>query len=237
MPHLPISASARRGRSRAGLYGDVIETLDWSAGEVLKTLKEEGLDNHTLVVFTSDNGPWHNLPDRMLQKGNEPWHTGTKGLLRGAKGGTYEGGPRVCGMARWPTVIPAGQVNADPVSSLDLFPTLAKAAGVPMPADRVYDGSDILATMQGKAPSPRHEFFYFRGRALEGVRQGSWKLRWARDGRDDLKPGEPLTPELFQLDEDPAEQYNRYAQNREVGDRLLARLRAFGAEVKADVEK
>ena len=87
MPHLPVSAPQRmRGRSRAGLYGDVIETLDWSAGEILRTVKEQGLDSNTMVIFATDNGPWHNLPRRMLQKGVEPWHTGTKNLLRGAKG-------------------------------------------------------------------------------------------------------------------------------------------------------
>ncbi len=83
MPHLPVSASSRAGKSRAGLYGDVIETIDWSAGEILRTLKEQGVDNNTLVTFASDNGPWHNLPPRMLAKGVEPWHTGTKGVAAG----------------------------------------------------------------------------------------------------------------------------------------------------------
>jgi arylsulfatase A-like enzyme len=236
MPHLPISASARfRGRSRAGLYGDVIETLDWSAGEILGALKRQGVDSDTLVIFTSDNGPWLNLPDRMLQKGNEPWHTGFKSLLRGAKGGTYEGGFRVCSIARWPGVIPRGQTSAEMASSLDLFPTLAKAAQAEMPSDRVYDGHDILPLLRGSAKSPRHEFFYFRARQLDAVREGSWKLRLAREGRTDLKPDDPLTPELFNVDDDPAEQYNRYAQNRPLGERLLERLRAFGAELKANL--
>ncbi|MDX1983994.1 MAG: sulfatase [Bryobacteraceae bacterium] len=236
MPHLPISASARfRGRSRAGLYGDVIETLDWSAGEILQTLKAQGIDQNTMVVFTSDNGPWLNLPGRMLQSGNEPWHAGTKNLLRGSKGGTYEGGIRVPCLARWPGVIPERQVNADIACTMDLFATIASAAGISLPNDRVYDGLNILPVMQGKTKSPRNVFYYFRGPMLEGVREGSWKLRFARDARSDLKPGDPITAELFDLDVDPAEQYNLYSRNRETGDRLLANLRAFAASLKANL--
>jgi arylsulfatase A-like enzyme len=235
MPHLPVSASKFRGRSRAGIYGDVIETLDWSASEILKTVKEEGLDGNTMVIFTSDNGPWHNLPDRMLQKGVEPWHTGSKGPLRGAKGSSYEGGFRVCSVARWPGTIPAGQINSDLVTSLDVLPALAKAAGVALPSDRIYDGFDIMPVLRGTAASPRREFFYFRARALEAVREGRWKLRFSRDQRSDLKPGGPITAELFHLDEDPAEMYNRYDRNREIGDRLLKKLRAFGAELNAEI--
>jgi arylsulfatase A-like enzyme len=236
MPHLPISASGRfRGRSRAGLYGDVIETLDWSAGEILKTLKETGVDENTMVVFASDNGPWLNLPPRMLQKGNQPWHAGTKNLLRGWKGNTYEGGIRVPCIARWPGVIPARRVNSDIASTLDLFATVTKAANARLPEDRVYDGMDILPVMQGAAKSPRTDFFYFRGALLEGVREGSWKCRFARDARDDLKPGEPITVELFDLDVDPAEQYNLYDSHREVGERLLKKLRAFAQELGAQL--
>ena len=234
MPHLPVSASRFRGQSRAGLYGDEIETLDWSTGEVLKTLKEQGIDGNTMVIFTSDNGPWHNLPVRMLQEGVEPWHTGSKGPLRGAKGSSYEGGFRVCSLARWPGTIPPGQTNADVVTSLDLLPTIVKAAGVSLPADRVYDGMDVMPVLRGTAKSPRNEFFYFRARAIEALREGSWKVHFARDSRDDVKAGEPITPELFNLDDDPAEMYNRYDRDRSTGDRLLKKLRAFGEELKAD---
>lgn len=225
MPHLPVSTSARfRGKSRAGLYGDVIETLDWSAGEILATLKAIGQDKNTLVVFASDNGPWHNLPPRMLQKGIEPWHTGSKGLLRGAKGETYDGGLRVPGIFRWPGVIPSEQVIMDMASTLDLFPTLARAAGASMPSDRVYDGFDLMPLLSGAGKPPRNEFFYCRGRALEAVREGQWKLRYTRQAQ-----------ELFNLDEDPAERYNLYDRHPEVAGRLLKRLRAFAAEIQADV--
>ncbi len=235
MPHLPISASKFRGTSRAGLYGDVIETIDWSAGEILRTLRQEGLDENTLVVFTSDNGPWLDLPPRMLQKGNEPWHAGFKGLLRGWKGNTYEGGVRVPCIFRWPGVIPAQPFNSDIATTLDLFPTIAGAAGARLPGDRTYDGLDMLPALQGKAKSPRNDFFYFRGSNLEAVREGSWKCRFARDARPELKAGDAITPELFNLDDDPAEQYNRYERNRDIGDRLLKKLRAFAAELKADL--
>ncbi|MCX6606098.1 MAG: sulfatase-like hydrolase/transferase, partial [Acidobacteria bacterium] len=141
MPHLPVSVPKdRQGRSRAGHYGDVIETLDWSVGEILRTLKEEGLDQSTMVVFASDNGPWHDLPARMLAEGVEPWHTGSKGLLRGSKGTSYEGGPRVPGIIRWPGTVRPGQVSQDLASTLDLLPTLLDAAQIPLPKDRVYDG-------------------------------------------------------------------------------------------------
>ncbi|MBL8221093.1 MAG: sulfatase [Bryobacterales bacterium] len=227
MPHLPISAAKFKGKSRAGLYGDVIETIDWSVGQILEAVKQAGVDSNTLIVFTTDNGPWHNLPDRMLAKGVEPWHTGSKGLLRGAKGTTWEGGQRVPCLVRWPGVIPPRQVSMDMASTLDLLPTLVKAAGGKVPDDRTYDGADLMAHWQGKAPSPRKEFFYFLGRQLQGLREGAWKCS--------LRPG--ASPELFDLDVDPAELYNRYEQNKELGDRMLAKMTAFAAELGADFAK
>jgi arylsulfatase A-like enzyme len=237
MPHLPVSApEGRRGKSRAGLYGDVIETIDWSAGRILDTVKELGLDRDTMVVFASDNGPWHNLPARMLQQGNEPWHTGTKSLLRGAKGTTYEGGPRVPGIVRYPGVVPARQVCADPASTLDLLPTLAAFAGAEMPKDRVYDGFDLGATLRGKAPSPRTTFHYFLGAQLQGIREGAWKFRYARPwAGEGATATEPPQRELFHLDHDPAEQYNVAARYPETAAKLEAKMRAFAAELKAQI--
>jgi arylsulfatase A-like enzyme len=236
MPHLPVSASSRLGKSRAGLYGDVIETIDWSAGEILRTLRETGLDSNTLVCFMSDNGPWLNLPDRMLAKENQPWHTGFKSLLRGAKGNTYEGGQRVPGIFRWPGTIPARQTNSDIAATLDLFPTVCAAAHVPLPKDRVYDGYNLLPTLRGQGPSPRNEFFYCRGNMTEAYREGSWKVRYARF-ESPLQPEDAIVPELFNLDDDPAEQYNRYDRNRALGDKMLARLRAFAAEHNTQLPK
>ncbi|MBM3784261.1 MAG: sulfatase [Acidobacteria bacterium] len=224
MPHLPISASSRLGTSRAGLYGDVIETIDWSAGEILKTLKEQKIDNNTLVVFMSDNGPWLDLPSRMLANENQPWHTGFKSLLRGHKGNTYEGGPRVPGIFRFPGTIPAAQVSADIAATIDVFPTVCTLAGVSLPTDRHYDGIDLSEFLKGRAASPRKNYFYFRGPFLEAYREGAWKVRLDKS-----------KPELFNLDDDPAEQYDRYDRNKDLGDRLLTKLRDFAKELKAQL--
>ena len=238
MPHLPVSAPAGRvGRSRAGIYGDTIETLDWSAGEIMKALRDEGLERNTMVVFCSDNGPWHNLPARMLAQGVEPWHTGTKGMLRGAKGTTYEGGIRVPGIFRWPGTIPAGQSSADLASTLDLFPTIARAAGAAVPDDRVYDGHDLLPALRSGGATPRQDFYYCLGRVLEGVREGSWKYRFARvpsdiDGAD---TGQAPAAQLFHLDWDPAEQYNLAGRYPEVAARLAAKLKRFAGEIGAQL--
>lgn len=226
MPHLPVSVPKdRQGRSRAGHYGDVIETLDWSVGEILRTLKEEGLDQNTMVVFASDNGPWHDLPSRMLAEGVEPWHTGSKGLLRGSKGTSYEGGPRVPGIVRWPGTVRPGQVSQDLASTLDLLPTILDAAQIPLPKDRVYDGKSLLPHLRDGQPSPRQEYFYHLGKVLEGVRQGPWKYR----------QGKQSPPELFHVDRDPAERYNVAPQNPDLVAKLAARLKAFAAEVHADL--
>ena len=217
MPHLPISAPAsRRGRSRAGLYGDTIETLDWSAGQILNELKSRNIDNNTLVVFASDNGPWHDLPPRMLAQGVEPWHTGSKSLLRGAKGTTYEGGHRVPFLARWPGTIPGGRISSEMVSTLDFFPTFSAAAAAKVPTDRVYDGYNLLPTLKGQATSPRDNYKYFLGADLQAIRQGPWKYRQA--GKN--------PPELFHLDFDPAEQYNVHDRNPDIAHSLASRLAA-----------
>ena len=225
MPHLPLHTSKRfRGQSRAGLYGDVIETLDWSVGKILDTLKEEGVDRDTLVVFTSDNGPWLNLPDRMLQEGNERWHAGSPGPLRGAKGSTWEGGMRVPMVARWPGTLPEGRVSGELASTLDMFPTFLRAAGAGTPDDRTIDGNDILPLLRGEASSPTDHFYYFRGRQLQAVRDGTWKLR---------QPGEGDEPRLFHLDRDPAEQYNVADGHADVVSRLQERKQAFESDVSS----
>ena len=236
MPHLPVRTSSRfRGTSRSGLYGDVIETIDWGMGEIFRTLRQQGIDRNTLVLFTSDNGPWLDLPDRMLQGGNERWHAGSKGLFRGHKGNTYEGGMRVPCIARWPGRIPRGQTSADMASTLDVFPTVAAAAGGEAPRDRVIDGQDLWPFLQGRSPSPVTEFFYCRGANLEAVRDRNWKLRLSRHSRPELQKEDPLTPELFDLELDPAEQYNRAGEQPQATERLEARLREFGEELGARV--
>jgi arylsulfatase A-like enzyme len=232
MPHLPVRTGMRfRGDSRSGLYGDVIQSLDWSTGEVLRTLHAQGVADNTLVLFTSDNGPWLDLPNRMLQEGNERWHSGSPGPLRGWKGNTYEGGMRVPGIAWWPGRIPANQVSADMASTLDVFPTALTLAGVDAPTDRVIDGENLMPFLEGRASSPVDEFFYGRSAWVEGVREGPWKLRLARHARPGLPEGEPVPPELFHLDRDPREQYNVADREPEITERLTRRLAEFAAEV------
>ncbi|HLV00884.1 MAG TPA: sulfatase-like hydrolase/transferase, partial [Acidobacteriota bacterium] len=137
MVHVPIHAAPQfRDKSRAGPYGDVVEAIDWSVGQVLKTLHEVGVVDNTLVVFTSDNGPWQNMPDRMFQ-GNviKPWHAGSAGPLRGYKATTYEGGVRVPAIIQWPSRIEGGRASADIVTAMDLYVTILKAAGAAVPSD------------------------------------------------------------------------------------------------------
>ena len=217
MPHLPLRTAGRfRGRSRAGLYGDVIEAIDWSVGAILEELERSGKADETIVIFTSDNGPWLNLPDRMLSGGVEPWHAGSPGPLRGAKHTTYEGGVRVPFIVRWPGTVPAGAVTAEMGATLDVYATLLAAAGVALPEG--CDGHDLAGLWSGKTgQSPRREFLYHRGRSVQGVRVGPWKLRTV-DG-----------DELFQLDLDPSERYNVADDNPQIVAELRRRIEQFQA--------
>jgi arylsulfatase A len=190
MPHVPIGTSEEfRGRSRAGRYGDVVEELDWSVGEVQKTLTEMKLDRNTIIVYMSDNGPWVSVGERLYDRKErgtkELGDVGWAGLLRGAKQSTWEGGVRVPAVVRWPAMIPGGRISADMVSTMDLYTTFVRAAGAAVPSDRPVDGVDILPLLRGTGPAPRSEFFYFAGANLQGVREGAWKLRVAADASAD----------------------------------------------------
>ena len=218
MPHMPVRTADRfRGRSRAGLYGDVIQTIDWSVGEVMKTLKRTGRDKNTLVIFTSDNGPWLNPPSRMLQKGNLLWHAGSPGPLSGHKGTLLEGGVRVPCILRWPGRIEAGQTSAEMAATLDLYATLVTAAGGSLPKHKI-DGHDLRPFLFGKTKwSPRKIHFYSKGRGPGAVREGPWKLH--ADGR------------LFNLDIDPAERVDRAEEKPEIATSLKAKLEAMKKEI------
>ena len=169
MPHVPIFASsAFKGTSGRGQYGDVIQELDWSVGRILATLKRQGLDEKTLVIFTSDNGPFISYGD----------HAGSAGPLREGKLTAYEGGMRMPCIMRWPGQIPAGRESAEMLATIDFVPTFAKVVGVELPKDRIIDGKDAwpLITGQPGAKSP-HDFYYFyAGQELHAVRSGKWKL-------------------------------------------------------------
>lgn len=219
MPHLPIAVpDSLAGRSRAGRYGDVIETLDWSVGEIRGALQRTGVLRNTLLVFTSDNGPWLGLPDRMLQEGVRRWDAGSPGPLRGWKGNTYEGGQRVPAIVRWPGVVQPGRVTAEPASVLDLLPTaVAAAGGVPQGA---LDGRDLRPILDGSGTLGERPFFYVNDGRVEAVRMGSWKLRMANHLKPEAERSDPPLPELFDLDEDPAERFNRADERPDLVERL-----------------
>lgn len=236
MPHLPISTTSNfLGQSEGGFYGDVIETIDWSVGEIIEALKLMGVDDNTLIIFTSDNGPWHNLPERMLQKGVKPWHQGTAGLLHGAKASTYEGGMRVPAVFNWKGHIPGGQISSEIVSTLDIFPTLVEVAGAILPEGKELDGFNILPFLQGKSASPRKDFYYFRGTILEAVREGQWKLRYSNHSKPGTSPDDPVEPELFNMKDDPGENYNKIEIYPETGNYLIEKMRFKANKVNADL--
>ncbi|MDX2033508.1 MAG: sulfatase [Blastocatellia bacterium] len=207
MPHMPLFRSKEfEGKSARGLYGDVIEELDANVGRLLETLRQMRLDRNTLVVFTSDNGPWALFDEQ----------GGSAGLLRGAKGGTYEGGMREPTIIWQPGAIKPGVIT-DIGSTLDLLPTFCALAGAAAPSDRVLDGFDLSGVLHGKGRGPRKTMFYWRGSQLYAVRHGSFKAHFITKSE---YGGEPAvthaTPELYNLDQDPSEKWNVAAQHPDV---------------------
>ncbi|MEM9828809.1 MAG: sulfatase-like hydrolase/transferase, partial [Planctomycetota bacterium] len=196
-PHIPLFASPSfQGDSRRGLYGDVLKELDASVASILDQLKASGIDNNTLVIFTSDNGPWSTFS----------YHGGSQGPLNGSKGTSWEGGFRVPAIFRMPGKIPAGTTIRDMGCGLDLLPTIATLTGATLPADRVIDGVDLSRTLLHGEPSARKQFVFYNGRDVWAARQGPWKLHLKT-----ARPKGPMThdpPILFQLDVDPSERYN-----------------------------
>jgi arylsulfatase A-like enzyme len=207
MPHMPLFRSKKfENKSARGLYGDVIEELDANVGRVLDTLRQLKLDRNTLVVFTSDNGPWGLFDEQ----------GGSAGPLRGAKGGTYEGGMREPTIFWQPGTIKHGVVM-DIGTTLDLLPTFCAMAGVPAPSDRVLDGYDLSAPLLGKGRSPRQTMFYWRGSKLYAVRHGAFKAHFITQseyGGEAAITHAP--PELYNLDHDPSEKWNVAAKHPEV---------------------
>lgn len=225
MAHLPIHTTEEfRSKSRAGFYGDVIEMLDWSVGQVLKTLEEQGIAENTIVFLATDNGPWLNLPKRMLQEGNKPWHQGSTGPLRGSKATSYEGGGRVPGMIRWPAQIPSDQVTDQLVGMPDIYRTLLEAGDGEVP-DHTLDGYNIMPFLTGSTDSaPREEYAYFRHGQLEALRVGKWKLRVVLD-----------EPQLFNLQSDPGEQFNRAEDKPEVVEDIRDRMEEVASDTGWEV--
>ena len=228
MPHVPLHVSSKfKGKSEQGRYGDVIMEIDWSVGEVMKALQQHGLEKDTLIIFTSDNGPW-------LSYGN---HAGSAGPLREGKGTCWEGGTRVPCIMRWPGHIPAGTTSADMLMTIDLFPTIAKLVGANPPAHAI-DGRDVWPLLAGTpgAKNPHDAYwFYYENNQLQAVTSGDgrWKLQLPHifrtlDGRPGGRDGIPtkyeqrklLEPELFDLETDLGEMTNVAAAHSD----LVARL-------------
>ena len=220
-PHVPLHASERfRGRSPRGLYGDVVEELDWSVGEILETLRELGLRERTLVVFTSDNGPW------LTKKLNG----GSAGPLKDGKGSTWEGGMRVPGIFWQPGTVRPGVVT-DVASTLDLLPTIAALAGAKLPEGLKIDGRDITRTLVHGDPIPERPFFYWRQLSLNAVRKGKWKLHVRTGpgyGGEQVDHDPPL---LFNIEADPSEQFNVAGDHAPIVADLLAELEAHRADI------
>jgi len=221
MAHVPINASEKfKGKSQQGLYGDVMMEIDWSVNEIMKALRAKGLEKNTLVIFTSDNGPWINF-------GN---HAGSTGGLREGKGTSYEGGQRVPCILYWKGRIEGGKISNSLISSIDLFPTIASLVGAPLPVRKI-DGISLMPILNGDySAQPRREFYYYyRKNNLEAVRIGDWKLVLPHPSRTYLKypvgkdghPGQvdenfPAEMALYDLRRDPGERYDMQHQFPEI---------------------
>jgi arylsulfatase A len=226
MPHVPLFRSPEfTDHSRRGLYGDVVEEVDWSVGQILAALRAKQLDKNTCVVFTSDNGPWLSQKD----------HGGSAGLLREGKGTTWEGGMREPTVMWWPDTIPAGTATAALGSTMDLMATFAALAGTQLPTDRVLDSIDLSAVLKGEQANPRQALFYYRAYELMAVRLGPWKVHYQKQGSYGTPP-QKLTkcepPELYHLEHDPSELYNIAKDHPQV----LARVAELVATHQSQLE-
>jgi arylsulfatase A len=224
-PHVPLHVSDRfKGKSTRGLYGDVVEEVDWSVGEVLKTLRDLGLAEQTLVVFSSDNGPWLIKNER----------GGSAGLLRDGKGSTWEGGMREPGIFWWPGTVKPG-VYRKMATLMDVLPTFAELAGAKLPTDCELDGRSLVPVLLGKGEGGAKILFYYNNAVLMAVRQGPWKahlLTRTGYGPESKKTETHDPPLLFNLCEDPSEKYNVAKDHPDVVADLMAEVQRHRAELK-----
>ena len=225
MPHVPLYVSDKfKGKSEQGLYGDVMMEIDWSVGEIIRSLEETGLIENTIVIFTSDNGPWINY-------GN---HAGSTGGLREGKGTTFEGGQRVPCLMMWKGVIPEGSISNSLASGIDILPTLAEIANAPLPTNKI-DGVSLLPILKGDLDAkPRETFlYYYRTNSLQAIRHGNWKLVFPHPGRtyQNFEPGVDGQPGevnqnfnhpggLYDLRRDPGERYDLSEYHPDIVDKL-----------------
>jgi len=239
MAHVPLGVSDKfRGKSKQGLYGDVIMEIDWSVGQILATLEELNLTENTLVIFISDNGPWLNF-------GN---HAGSTAGLREGKGTSFEGGQRVPCIMQWPESIPAGLVNPQLAASIDILPTIAEITGAELPKRKI-DGISILPLLSGEQNvSPRESLYYYYGRNnLEAVRYEHWKLvlphitrsyRNVLPGNDGV-PGpysrDTVQQALYDLRRDPGESYDVQELYPEITEKLMKLVTAAREDLGDDL--
>ena len=236
MPHVPLFVSEKyAGKTERGLYGDVISEIDWSVGQILAEVKKHGLDENTLVIYTSDNGPWMSYGD----------HGGSAKPLREGKGTTWEGGVRVPGLMRWPGKIPAGKVCREPCATIDILPTMAHLLNVPLSSDRKIDGLNIWPLMSGdpQGKSPHDALYFYWGHGLEAVRSGPWKLHFPHAYRSTEgqpagqggKPGPYIQKKtdlaLYNLETDFSETTNVATEHPEV----VAKLQALAEKAREDL--
>lgn len=211
-PHVPLFVSDEfENQSEAGLYGDVVETIDWSMGEIFDKLKELEIDEQTMVIFTSDNGPWFE---------------GSSGQFRNRKGSSWEGGLRVPFIARWPGVIPIGSHSSEAAMNIDILPTLLDFADVPLPDGRTIDGASIRGILSKNEKTPHEKLYLFNNDRIAGVRSGNWKLvleSWYRGALPSFdNPNSYYGPKglLFDLEKDPGETYSYTRENPDVVEKL-----------------
>jgi len=241
MTHVPLAVSPKfKGKSKQGMFGDVMMEVDWSVQQIVQTLKEQGIDQNTLIIFTSDNGPWLNF-------GN---HSGSTGGLREGKGTSWEGGTREPCIMSWPKVIPKGKVSNQLVSTIDILPTLAAITGARLPVNKI-DGVNMLSLLQGRDISVRDTFYYYYHRNdLEAVRIGQWKLilphkyrtyENALPGKDGFSAsyGTAQTDSLllYDLRRDPGERYNVISQHPDIVQQLQAVAEAARQDLGDDLTK
>jgi uncharacterized sulfatase len=223
-PHVPLHVpTGKQGQSQAGMYGDVIQHLDSGIGAILRTLEEEGIADNTLIIFTSDNGPWFE---------------GDAGAFRGRKGGTHEGSYLVPFLARWPEKIPAGTSSSAMSMNIDLLPTLARVAGASLPEDRTIDGRDITPLLMGEQVSPHDVLFFFNGNDVVGARDARFRLVLHDYYRNYYVPFEHFGAKiLFDLQQDPQERFNYSHSKPDEVKRLMQAVQAMRAGVADLIRK
>ena len=234
MPHVPLGVSNKfKGKSKQGMYGDVIMEIDWSVGRIVEALETNGLSDNTLIIYVSDNGPWLNF-------GN---HAGSTGGLREGKGTSFEGGQLVPAIMKWPDKIAANQTKNTLMSTIDILPTIAEITGTPLPEHKI-DGINMLPVLLGDNVNPRDHFFYYYGvNNLEAVRKGHWKLIFPHKHRsyighepgNDGWPGsthtDSISLELYSLRRDPGERYNVIDRHPDI----VEQLKILGEKAREDM--